>query len=170
MQLRLHEIHCGFGIGSNDIPQAGVSADVANGIERGYGSAAITANLLAPHVRLVTPQELMWYARLHLRTQQTFGILLDAAQADLDSGSFPTGERAGLQARIAALRNQTESLDYSDAAAREELFHNIQALWTAVRKGPNVPAEALPLSAWPLAVLLLLLIASWVMWRRMAYA
>jgi hypothetical protein len=120
-----------------DIPQTGVSADIAAGIERAYGSASWCAARLADHVRLVKPDELLWYTRLHLRTSQTFNLFLNDAQHDLDAAAFPSAARQQLQARLDGLRTRYAALNYGKEAEKRDFLEQLQALRRTILNGAD---------------------------------
>ncbi len=129
-----------------------LAADISNGVERGYGAARWCARKLASHVRLVTPEALAWYARLHLRTQQTFGLFLEYAQADLDAAEYTAEVRAAFQSELDAFSAQAASLDYDSESEKAEYFIQFQNVWTRILgrdpyEGPTEPAPSVLVSS-----------------------
>ncbi|MEI7635588.1 MAG: hypothetical protein WCK47_15060, partial [bacterium] len=84
-----------------DMNQTGAIYNHSIGVERAYASAVCLYNNLAPHVRVVTAEELAWQAALHLRTQDALNRIYDAAQSELSSGSQTAIEVAVLARHIA---------------------------------------------------------------------
>ncbi|MCX7020400.1 MAG: GxGYxYP family putative glycoside hydrolase [Candidatus Sumerlaeota bacterium] len=59
------------------------SASIATGCERGIGPLAWCVDRLSPYVKVVTPEELCWRARLHMKPRETLGALARKIGADM---------------------------------------------------------------------------------------
>lgn len=88
-------------------------------VGRGVQAAAWTVDALAPHVKVVTPVELAWQMRLHLKTRET----LDALAADLSNQA--KGER---KQALKDYRAWLAKAELKDDAAKEAAFNKLKAL------------------------------------------
>jgi hypothetical protein len=88
-----------------DMNQSGATFNRAAGIERAYASAKCMFLNLAPHVRVVTAEELAWQTALHLRTGEALNRVYDMAESELSSGSQSLAEKQVLAQQIALGRS-----------------------------------------------------------------
>jgi hypothetical protein len=64
------------------------------GVFRGVEPMRWVARRLAPHVKLVTPEELAWRVRLHMKTRETLDALARDMAADPDASALMRGNSA----------------------------------------------------------------------------
>jgi len=137
------------GEGGDDAePDDGAGAAKAGGPAQGVGALTMCTRRLAPHVKVVKPEELLLRLRVALRTRETLGLYADAAGRGIESiarfdpqarqnAAFDEATRkvAATRALLAALPRSDEGRKaIPTGAARKAALEATQAAWRSVEQ------------------------------------